>query len=58
MSIARSSMKKQPIDRNVNEMVPFVWEGTDKRGIKMKGNNLLATRTCSALSFGGRASHL
>ncbi|MEA9564012.1 MULTISPECIES: type II secretion system F family protein [unclassified Xanthomonas] len=37
MSVARSNIKKQPIDRNVNEMVPFVWEGTDKRGIKMKG---------------------
>ncbi|MBV6897714.1 type II secretion system F family protein [Xanthomonas euvesicatoria] len=37
MSVARSSIKKQPVDRNVSEMIPFVWEGTDKRGVKMKG---------------------
>ncbi|QBH00822.1 type II secretion system F family protein [Xanthomonas oryzae] len=37
MSVARSSIKKQPVDRNVSEMIAFVWEGTDKRGVKMKG---------------------
>ncbi|MEF9420771.1 MULTISPECIES: type II secretion system F family protein [Xanthomonas] len=37
MSVARSSIKKQQVDRNVSEMIPFVWEGTDKRGVKMKG---------------------
>ncbi|HVJ38821.1 MAG TPA: type II secretion system F family protein [Stenotrophomonas sp.] len=37
MSVARSAIKKAPVDRNTNLLVPFVWEGTDKRGVKMKG---------------------
>lgn len=37
MSVARSAIKKAPVDRNTSQMLPFVWEGTDKRGIKMKG---------------------
>ncbi|MGX9191483.1 type II secretion system F family protein [Stenotrophomonas sp. Ker107b] len=37
MSVSRSAIKKEPIARNTNELQPFVWEGTDKRGIKMKG---------------------
>ncbi|MBB4728776.1 MULTISPECIES: type II secretion system F family protein [Xanthomonas] len=37
MSVARNVIKKQPADRSSSQMQPFVWEGTDKRGIKMKG---------------------
>jgi len=37
MSVARSAIKKAPVDRNVSQLQPFVWEGTDKRGVKMKG---------------------
>ncbi|MEB1550219.1 type II secretion system F family protein [Xanthomonas campestris pv. campestris] len=37
MSVARNVIKKQPADRSTNQMQLFVWEGTDKRGIKMKG---------------------
>ncbi|WP_313245181.1 type II secretion system F family protein [Stenotrophomonas rhizophila] len=37
MSASRSAIKKDPVVRGTSEMQPFVWEGTDKRGIKMKG---------------------
>lgn len=37
MSVSRSAIKKQPVARSTSELKPFVWEGTDKRGIKMKG---------------------
>lgn len=38
MSATRSAVKKTvPVNRATNQMVPFVWEGTDKRGVKMKG---------------------
>ncbi|MBD7921029.1 type II secretion system F family protein [Xanthomonas bonasiae] len=37
MSATRSAVKKEPAVRNTNQQVPFVWEGTDKRGVKMKG---------------------
>lgn len=37
MSATRSAMNKQPVDRNTSQMQPFVWEGTDKRGARMKG---------------------
>jgi type IV pilus assembly protein PilC len=37
MSASRSAVKKEPAVRNTNQQVPFVWEGTDKRGVKMKG---------------------
>ena len=38
MSATRSAVKKTvPVDRATMQLVPFVWEGTDKRGIKMKG---------------------
>ena len=39
MSATRTAMKKPPapVDRSTSQLVPFVWEGTDKRGIKMKG---------------------
>jgi type IV pilus assembly protein PilC len=37
MSVSRSAIKKEPVVRNTMELVPFVWEGTDKRGVKMKG---------------------
>jgi len=30
-------VNKTPVDRNTSQMQPFVWEGTDKRGAKMKG---------------------
>jgi len=33
-------MKKEPVARSTMEMAPFVWEGTDKRGVKMKGEQL------------------
>ncbi|WP_420010175.1 type II secretion system F family protein [Xanthomonas sacchari] len=37
MSATRSAVKKEPVARNTSQQVPFVWEGTDKRGVKMKG---------------------
>jgi len=37
MSVSRSAIKKEPVARSTAELQPFVWEGTDKRGIKMKG---------------------
>ena len=38
MAVTRSAAKKTaPVDRNTNQMSVFVWEGTDKRGVKMKG---------------------
>ena len=37
MSATRSAVKNDPIARNTNQLLPFVWEGTDKRGVKMKG---------------------
>ncbi|QNR98187.1 type II secretion system F family protein [Stenotrophomonas sp. 169] len=40
MSASRSAMKKEPVARSTTEMAPFVWEGTDKRGVKMKGEQL------------------
>ena len=36
MSVSRSTIKKEPVARTT-ELQPFVWEGTDKRGVKMKG---------------------
>lgn len=40
MSVSRSAIKKAPVARNTMELSPFVWEGTDKRGVKMKGEQL------------------
>ena len=37
MSATRSAVNKEPVARNTSQMQPFVWEGTDKRGVKMKG---------------------
>ncbi|WP_434030378.1 type II secretion system F family protein [[Pseudomonas] boreopolis] len=33
MSIARSAIKKE----STSQLQPFIWEGTDKRGVRMKG---------------------
>ena len=43
MSATRSAVRKTapvPVDRATSQMAPFVWEGTDKRGVKMKGEQL------------------
>ena len=40
MSASRSAIKKQPVARSTMELAPFVWEGTDRRGVKMKGEQL------------------
>lgn len=37
MSVARNAVKNQPVSRNTSLQQPFVWEGMDKRGVKMKG---------------------
>lgn len=37
MSVTRNAIKKDPIARSTSQMQPFVWQGTDKRGVKMKG---------------------
>ena len=38
MAVTRSAVKKvAPVVRNTNQLVTFVWEGNDKRGVKMKG---------------------
>ena len=39
MSVSRSAVKKEPVARSTSELQPFVWEGTDKRGVKMKGES-------------------
>ncbi len=43
MSATRSAAKKEPIVRTTTQQVPFVWEGTDKRGVKMKGEQTAKT---------------
>lgn len=40
MSVSRSAIKKEPVARSTTELQPFVWVGTDKRGVKMKGEQL------------------
>ena len=40
MSVSRSAMKKEPVARSTMELATFVWEGTDKRGARMKGEQL------------------
>ena len=40
MSVSRSAIKKEPVARAPMELQPFGWEGTDKRGVKMKGEQL------------------
>lgn len=40
MSVSRSAIKKEPVARATMELQPFVWEGTDKRGVKMKGEQM------------------
>ena len=38
MSVVRNAIKKQVVDRSTGQQLQlFLWEGTDKRGIKMKG---------------------
>ena len=37
MAVTRNAMKSEPVSRGTSQMQPFVWEGTDKRGVKMKG---------------------
>ena len=37
MSATRSAVKSAPAARSTSELAQFVWEGTDKRGVKMKG---------------------
>ncbi|WP_313401581.1 type II secretion system F family protein [Stenotrophomonas sp.] len=37
MAVTRNAIKNEPAGRSTSQMAPFVWEGTDKRGVKMKG---------------------
>ena len=38
MSATRSAVKKTvPVELGTSQLVPIIWEGTDKRGVKMKG---------------------
>lgn len=37
MAASRTAVKNAPTERTGNTMPMYVWEGTDKRGIKMKG---------------------
>ncbi|HEY1035783.1 MAG TPA: type II secretion system F family protein [Pseudoxanthomonas sp.] len=37
MAVTRSAVKKAPAQARENPLNLFVWEGTDKRGVKMKG---------------------
>ncbi|MFZ5504519.1 MAG: type II secretion system F family protein, partial [Pseudomonadota bacterium] len=37
MAASRTAAKNAPVERAGNTMPMYVWEGTDKRGIKMKG---------------------
>ncbi|MGE6333785.1 type II secretion system F family protein [Stenotrophomonas sp. NPDC077659] len=40
MSVSRSAIKKEPVARSTMDLQPFVWVGTDKRGVKMKGEQM------------------
>ncbi|WDJ87297.1 type II secretion system F family protein [Xanthomonas campestris] len=46
MSAATNMLKKRPVDRGT-QLTSFVWEGTDKRGVKMKGEQ--AARSANML---------
>ncbi len=37
MAVTRNAIKNETTGRSTSQMAPFVWEGTDKRGVKMKG---------------------
>ena len=37
MAVTRNAISKETAGRSTSQMQPFVWEGTDKRGVKMKG---------------------
>ncbi|MGE8227333.1 MAG: type II secretion system F family protein [Stenotrophomonas sp.] len=37
MAVTRNAIKNEASGRSTSQMQPFVWEGTDKRGVKMKG---------------------
>jgi len=37
VAVTRNAIKNEPAGRSTSQMQPFVWEGTDKRGVKMKG---------------------
>ncbi len=37
VAVTRNAIKNEPAGRSTSQMAPFVWEGTDKRGVKMKG---------------------
>lgn len=60
MSVARSAIKKQPVDRNTSMLQTFIWEGADKRGVKMKGEQTARKRqyvASRAAPSGHRAQH-
>ena len=40
MSVSRSAIKNARVARATMDLQPFGWEGTDKRGVKMKGEQL------------------
>lgn len=41
MSVTRTAIRKtEPVARSTSLLQPFVWSGTDKRGIKMKGEQM------------------
>jgi type IV pilus assembly protein PilC len=40
MAATKAAVKSAPVARNPNPLQPFVWEGVDKRGTKMKGESL------------------
>ncbi len=37
VAVTRNAIKNETTGRSTSQMAPFVWEGTDKRGVKMKG---------------------
>jgi len=40
MAATKAAARAKPIVRNINPMQPFVWEGLDKRGTRMKGETM------------------
>ena len=40
MAATKSAVRGKTATRNPNPLQPFVWQGTDKRGNKMKGEDL------------------
>lgn len=53
MAAVRGVVKTKPT-LQLEQASPFVWQGTDKRGVKMKGSKRQKTPTCYVRNSAGR----